>query len=303
MKIVRFFAVYLTICAVLTTCATPGVAPKSGGPGYATLLQRAETAEADGQYLTAAEHYRNAYAARPGRPEHAYQAAELYARARDYRNASESYALVPADGLRWPLLGLSYGRALKQAGQTRGAERVLTDFIAAYNGTDRSIVIDLAKTELVGLRLPAEEAPDLSVSWINAAVNTSADETGPSIATAERLSFSRRQGGQNRALVSVRGPAGWLPASPPPGFPVVTGGQLGDGQLEHGWQYLLLHHLWRYERPSYGALRDLPHRAAALRRLVAAHEVVRRRQRPRRQQRLPLGRRPRRRSPGSLLFQ
>ena len=225
----RSIALYLVICVVLTACITPGVAPKGGGPGYAVLLQRAETAEAAGRYVTAAEYYRDAYAARPGRPEHAYQAAELYARARDYRNASESYALVPADGLRWPLLGLSYGRALKQAGQTRGAERVLTDFITAYNGTDRSIVIDLAETELVGLRLPAEEDPDPSVSRVSDAVNTAGDETGPSVATAEHLSFSRRQGGQNRAMVSVRGPAGWSPASPPPGFPVVTGGQLGSG--------------------------------------------------------------------------
>ena len=219
----------IALALLLTACSTS--AQFGGGSGYGKLIQLAQAAEDEGRYLDAAGFYRDAYATRPGKPENVYHAAELFARARDYRNASETYALVPEDNLRWPLLGLEYGRALKQAGQSRGAQRVLTQFSNTYNGVDRDLITDLADLEIAGLRLPAPTDTELSVVHLGEAVNSRDNESGPSLSSSGWLLFGSRRGDQRRALASSRIASGWGRATAPPGFPIITGGEFGAG----GW--------------------------------------------------------------------
>ena len=158
----------------------PTVSPAAGDPGYNQLITQAEQAEARGEILVAATAYRKAFALKPKEIDVAYGAANLFAEARDYRAAAEAYSLVPKTYPNSVFLGLEYGRALKQSGRPREAERVLTEFQAAFNGADRAIIGEIVANELSGLALEDDgAAAPAEVANLGRGVNSGGDETAP----------------------------------------------------------------------------------------------------------------------------
>ena len=227
----------LLLPLLLCTCGPAPTTSPTGDPGYAALLEQAETAENRGEYIRAAQAYRRAYDLRPNRTEHVYRAAELFARGRAYMDAADAYSLTPADPATRPLLALSHGRALKQAGNYAAAESTLTEFLARYNSTDRAIVEDLVNNELRGIALARNTAPaDIPVSNLGRGVNSSTDERSPAPAALDRLLFASTGAGDSRVLISRRIGADWQRGAAPAGFPILTGGQFGTGTFSAGSQ-------------------------------------------------------------------
>lgn len=223
----------LPILCVLLLCSCGGsrTAADVSLP-YKQLIANAKTAAAAGNYALAAANYRAAYDRKPRRPEPLFRAAELFVRVRDYRRAAEAFQFLEPDNDRWPLLGLQYGRALKQDGRYEEAERTLSTFLDRYNGADRPLVSEIVRNELAGIRLARQAPASETLTEIERpgrGVNTGADEFGPVAVAGDELYFSSTAGGQSRLYQSRLEARQWVKATVPPGFPVIAEGEFGTG--------------------------------------------------------------------------
>ncbi|MEM9928939.1 MAG: tetratricopeptide repeat protein, partial [Bacteroidota bacterium] len=225
--------ILLLLWGFLFSCSSTQTAAQ-GQLSYKKLLQNAETEVAEGNYLAAANYYRQAYDQKPRKKELLYKAAKLFTRVRDYQKAANAYQFIEADEQRWPLLGLQYGRALKQDGRYQQARRQLALFREAYNGADRSIVTEIANNELAGIRLAEQrlqEEPTVDIDRPGRGVNTSTDEFGPVAVAGDQLFFTSTAGGQSRLYQSRLQAKEWTKATVPPGFPVIAQGEFGTGSF------------------------------------------------------------------------
>lgn len=223
-------ACFCCLALLFAACGAPRPAKLSPSQ----LIRAAQSARANGELAAAANYYRRAYEARPRDVESLFQAAELYARLRDYAAAAEAYEKLPPDDEKWPLLGLKLGRNLVQSGRPQAAREAFTRFQTNYNGADRAYVLELARTQVRGLDLRASQADRPAVATISrpgAAINSSAGEFGASTPAADLLFFSGTAGGQSRLYQSRKRGAVWSKAAVPEGFPVITTGEFGTGSL------------------------------------------------------------------------
>lgn len=221
------------VLLLLTSCGGPRTTTQAELP-YGKLIKNAEVETRAGNYLAAADNYRKAYDQKPRKKEVLYKAAKLYTRVREYKKAAEAYQFLEADEQRWPLLGLEYGRALKQDGRLEQARRQLGLFQAAYNGADRAIVSEIVNNELAGIRLaqaPTEKAGTIDIDRPGRGVNTSAEEFGPVAIAGDQLFFTSTAGGQSRLYQSRLQAREWTKATVPPGFPVIAEGGFGTGSF------------------------------------------------------------------------
>lgn len=201
---------------------------------YRTLIKNAETETKAGNFLAAANNYRKAYDQKPKKQDILFKAAELFTRMRDYRSAAEAYQLLSPDEDKWPLLGLQYGRALKQDGRYEQARRELALFLETYNGADRPIVAEIVRNELSGISLARQQAGEESMIDLDRpgrGINTSADEFGPVAIGGDQLFFTSTAGGQSRLYQSRLVAKAWTKATVPPGFPVIAEGGFGTGAI------------------------------------------------------------------------
>jgi hypothetical protein len=214
-------------------CGGPRTATQAELP-YKKLIKNAEVETRAGNYLAAAENYQKAYNQKPRKKEILFKAAELYSRVRDYKKAANAYQLLDPDEQRWPLLGLQYGRALKQDGRYEQARRQLGLFRESYNGADRAIVTEIVNNELAGIRLAQAGTAGQGVVDIDRpgrGINTSADEFGPVAIAGDQLFFTSTAGGQSRLYQSRLQAREWTKATVPPGFPVIAEGGFGTGSF------------------------------------------------------------------------
>lgn len=229
----------LVLFAVLTLAACGGgprsvVASEEESLSYKQLRQRAEAEEQAGRPGTAAEYYRSAYALKPRQQSVLFRAAELFTQVKDYRRAAEAFQFVEKDPDEYPLLGLQYGRALKQDGRYEAARRELALFLETYNGADRPIVTEIVRNELAGIRLAQESAGKpvmVDIERPGRGVNTGADEIGPVAVAGDQLFFTSTAGGQSRLYQSRFQARQWTKATVPPGFPVIAEGEFGTGSI------------------------------------------------------------------------
>lgn len=230
----RALAGFLSLCLLLTfACGGPRTTTQAELP-YKKLIKNAEVETRAGNYLAAAENYRKAYNQKPRKKEILFKAAELYTRVRDYKKAADAYQLLEQDEQRWPLLGLQYGRALKQDGRYEQARRQLGLFRESYNGADRAIVTEIVNNELAGIRLAQAGKPDqgaVDIDRPGRGINTSADEFGPVAVAGDQLFFTSTAGGQSRLYQSRLEAREWTKATVPPGFPVIAEGGFGTGSF------------------------------------------------------------------------
>ncbi|MFT5998021.1 MAG: peptidoglycan-associated lipoprotein [Neolewinella sp.] len=225
--------IILCLLLVLSACGGPRTTTSAALP-YNKLVRNAEVETQAGNYLAAAENYRKAYDQKPRKKEILFKAAELFTRVRDYKKAANAYQFLETDEQRWPLLGLQYGRALKQDGRYEQARRQLGLFKESYNGADRAIVKEIVHNELVGLRLAQSDAPEpggVDIDRPGRGVNTSADEFGPVAVAGDQLFFTSTAGGQSRLYQSRLQAKEWTKATVPPGFPVIAEGEFGTGSF------------------------------------------------------------------------
>ncbi|MFK8163451.1 MAG: hypothetical protein AB8H12_13445 [Lewinella sp.] len=223
---------------VLSACGAQRATTSAELP-YKKLIRNAEVETRAGNYLAAADNYRKAYDQKPRKKEILFKAAELFDRVRDYKKAANAYQFLEADEQRWPLLGLQYGRALKQDGRYEQARRQLGLFKVAYNGADRAIVNEIVNNELIGLRLAQEDTPEpgaVDIDRPGRGVNTSADEFGPVAIAGDQLFFTSTAGGQSRLYQSRLQAKEWTKATVPPGFPVIAEGEFGTGSFSEDGQ-------------------------------------------------------------------
>lgn len=225
----------IIICLLLVLSACSGQRRTTSAElPYKKLIRNAEVEIQAGNYLAAAENYRKAYDQKPRKKEILFKAAELYTRVRDYKKAANAYQFLETDEQRWPLLGLQYGRALKQDGRYEQARRQLGLFKESYNGADRAIVKEIVNNELVGLRLAQSDAAEpgaVDIDRPGRGVNTSADEFGPVAIAGDQLFFTSTAGGQSRLYQSRLQAKEWIKATVPPGFPVIAEGEFGTGSF------------------------------------------------------------------------
>jgi len=209
---------------LLAACGGPRTTTQAELP-YGKLIKNAEVEARAGNYLAAADNYRKAYDQKPRKKEILYKAAKLYTRVRAYKKAAEAYKFLEADEQKWPLLGLEYGRALKQDGRLEQARRQLGLFQVAYNGADRAIVSEIVSNELAGT------AGTIDIDRPGRGVNTSAEEFGPVAIAGDQLFFTSTAGGQSRLYQSRLQAREWTKATVPPGFPVIAEGGFGTGSF------------------------------------------------------------------------
>lgn len=222
----------LVLSLLLLTACGGGRVVNDNGLSFRQYLQAAEQAKSNGNFLAAANNYAAAFTQKPSRQEVGYEAAELYTRVRAYEKATTIYARLSPDERRWPLLGLQYGRALKQHEQYEDARRQLTQFRDSYNGADRAIVTEIVANELAGIRLAQTSDPGAEtvvLSRPGRGVNTGSEEYGPVAINGDQLFFSSTQGGQSRLYQSRFQARAWTKATVPPGFPVIAEGTFGTG--------------------------------------------------------------------------
>lgn len=232
-NLLRYSIGFLLPWLLLFACGGPRTTTQADLP-YKKLIQNAEVENRAGNYLAAADSYRKAYDQKPRKKELLYQAATLYSRVRDYKKAANAYQFIEADEQRWPLLGLQYGRALKQDGRYEQARRQLALFREAYNGADRSIVTEIVSNELAGIRLAEAGVAGpgaVDIDRPGRGINTSAEEFGPVAIGGDQLFFTSTQGGQSRLYQSRLQAKEWTKATVPPGFPVIAEGAFGTGSF------------------------------------------------------------------------
>jgi len=230
----RALATCFSICLLFFfACGAPRTTTQAELP-YKKLIKNADVESRAGNYLAAAENYRKAYNQKPRKKEILFKAAELYTRVRDYKKAADAYQLLEQDEQRWPLLGLQYGRALKQDGRYEQARRQLGLFRESYNGADRAIVTEIVNNELAGIRLAQSGTSGqgaVDIDRPGRGINTSADEFGPVAIAGDQLFFTSTAGGQSRLYQSRLEAQEWTKATVPPGFPVIAEGGFGTGSF------------------------------------------------------------------------
>ncbi|WP_090171638.1 PD40 domain-containing protein [Neolewinella agarilytica] len=225
--------IFPIILLLMTACGGPRTTTQAELP-FKKLMANAETETRAGNYGLAADNYRKAYEQKPRRTDVLYKAAELYTRVRNYRAAADAYQFLEADEDQWPLLGLQYGRALKQDGRYDQARRELALFLETYNGADRPIVSEIVRNELAGITLATsfnEAESMVDIDRPGRGVNTGADEFGAVAVAGDQLFFTSTAGGQSRLYQSGLRAREWTKATVPPGFPVIAEGEFGTGSL------------------------------------------------------------------------
>lgn len=233
---ILFFG-FLFSCLVVA-CGSPksAISGERSSPQlpYRILIQNAETETKAGNFLAAANFYRQAYDQKPKKQDILFKAAELFTRVRDYRSAAEAYQFLQPNEDKWPLLGLQYGRALKQDGRYEQARRELALFLETYNGADRPIVAEIIRNELAGIALARQRVGEESMIDLDRpgrGINTSADEFGAVAIGGDQLYFTSTAGGQSRLYQSRLVAKAWTKATVPPGFPVIAEGGFGTGAM------------------------------------------------------------------------
>lgn len=202
---------------------------------WRSLQKTADGLLSQGKYAEAGAAYEAAWQKRQKNKELIFKAGEAYYTVRDYRKAAEAYQHVKNDNDAYPLVGLKYARSLKQDGQYDKAITAFRDFDDKYTGDAKSILQDVIAVEILGanlgISLPSQSERSVELVHGSSRINTAAEEFAPFPANDDEVWFSSAMGGQARIYASKREGKTWSKAANPPNFPVVQGGQYGNGSF------------------------------------------------------------------------
>ena len=201
--------------------------------------QHAKLAEglyAKGQYADAAEHYRAAWKKKTKKTEYIYKAGESFFLIRDYRNATDAWQNVKDDQETYSMIGLQYGRALKQNGDYEAASSELVNFLAKYQGVDKAVISEVVQNELRGCELAAQYAvkgsdKNIVIDYLSSNINTPETEFAPMPFGDEALYFSSTMGKRAEIYRAIKSGNVWGKATPIENFPKIENSHFCNGSL------------------------------------------------------------------------
>ena len=169
------------------------------------------------EYANAAEQYKQAWQKKPSNLELIYKAGKAYTTIKDYQNAADAFEKVKDKTDFDPMIGLLYGRALKQSGAYAQAARELSDALNTYQGPDAEAVRQVLQTEIRGAELGVQfdkigDDPGVKVSHLGSNVNTIETEFAPLPFNDEVLYFSSTVGNRAEIYRSTKSAGQWGPA-------------------------------------------------------------------------------------------
>ena len=207
----------------------------SQSTGYKDHLQLANRFASEGNYFASAEQYEKAFAEKPKKTAHAYQAASYFYLVKDYARASKLFSIVANDYADYPLAGLNYARCLKQQGKFAEASKAFLSYLEGYKLSDRKIIEQIVATEIKGAELALQENSryngELVVEALSNGVNSSSNEFGPMPLAATALYYISDQNGLTRLFRSNLEGANWSKGELANQFPFITGKHIGSGML------------------------------------------------------------------------
>lgn len=187
----------LFVCAAARAEAQP----------VSTLLKNAEREASAGRFLAAAELWERAGRLKNADPALLYQAAEAYARARDYHRAADGYREAVSHP-KFPLAGLRFARALKQQGRYTEAATAFENFAQGYRGEHKAVLMSVADNEIEGCLLAAQllENQDTTtkISALPDSLNSPENDFSPIPFTDDLLYFSQSSEPSTRFMRSIR---------------------------------------------------------------------------------------------------
>ena len=188
------------------------------------------------QYADAGEHYRAAWRQKTKKTDLIYKAGECFYILRDYANAAEAYKHVKKMNAKYPKVGLKYAQVLKQSGDFDNASHEFADFLANYNGSDKSDIAKLVQNEIKGCALARKYANsvnslDVEVTHLSEAINTPETEFAPLPFNDEILYYSSTMA-QRAAIYRSKNTDGeWSKGKVPESFPTIENDHFCNGSL------------------------------------------------------------------------
>ncbi|MFK8102766.1 MAG: tetratricopeptide repeat protein [Saprospiraceae bacterium] len=190
-----------------------------------------------GQYAEAGENYLLAWKQKTKKKNLAYQAGKAFLQIKDYRKAAEAFAHIKKELKDFPLIGLEYGRCLKQDGQYQAASDALVYFINAYQRKDRALIAQIVQTEVKGceqaIKALAEDphAATVELALLGENINTPAAEFAPMSFSDDVLYFTSTSEKQVKIYRTQLQDGNWIKATAPSSFPKITEANYGNGTL------------------------------------------------------------------------
>lgn len=164
LKDMRFLILILSILFLNSLVAQPG----KGRANPSQFIEIGETLLAQKSYYNAAEYFEKAL--KFGGPNIGiqYRLAEVYVKARNYKEAVRSYKKVmdfndPGTALNYPTLSFDYAMMLKQIGEYQSAKAWFSSFIREYKGDRQDYFLTRANVELEGCELAIEEKNNFQI--------------------------------------------------------------------------------------------------------------------------------------------
>lgn len=165
-----------------------------------------------GKYGEAAENYQAAYTLKDSKKDLIYRAGECYLIIRNYEKAAAAFAQVQDKVKEFPLVGLQYGRALKQSGQYDAALQAFSKYISSYKGDDVAVVREIVQNEGKGCELAKEQAANpasVDFKHIAGSVNSPQTDFSPFPIGQELYFSSTKDGDKARIYKSTRQGDSW----------------------------------------------------------------------------------------------
>ncbi len=188
------------------------------------------------EYADAGEHYRAAWRQKTKKTELIYKAGECFGIIRDYANAADAYKHVKKMNNDYPKVGLKYAQALKQSGDFDNASHEFADFLANYQGSDKSEVARMVQNEIKGCALARKYANnvnslDVEVTHLSEAINTPETEFAPLPFNDEILYYSSTMAQRAAIYRSKKSDGQWSKGKVPESFPKIENDHFCNGSL------------------------------------------------------------------------
>lgn len=208
---------------------------KAQSDNWKKNLKTADGLFGEAQYAYAAEYYMAAWKQKPKKTELAYKAGEAYYIIKDYAKAAAAFKNVKEEYTDYPLIGLKYARALKQAGNYDSASRELVYFLNNYKGADKDIISELVQNEIrgceLGIKMNAFPDEDVEVQHLSSNINTPETEFAPFAFNDETLYYSSTMAARAEIYRTLKVNGEWTKPEKPGGFPDIEKDHFCNGNL------------------------------------------------------------------------
>ncbi len=196
------------------------------------LLKNADREAHAGHFRAAAELWERAGRLKNSDPALLYQAAEAYARVRDYLYAADCYRVALTDA-RFPLAPLRHARAIKQQGRYKEAAQAFEAFAQQYHGDYKSVMVAVAENEIAGcemaLQISGNQDTTTIVRPLPDSLNTEENEFAPIPFSDNLLYFSLASQSRTKLMRAKRKEEIWGQPEEAKSLPEEVSGKFRSG--------------------------------------------------------------------------